>query len=133
MAYVLTNDLKTGNELIDSEHEELFRAVNNLLDACNRGQGKDSIHSMADFLTFYVDKHFTDEQKLQQKYHYPDFVAHLAFHEGYKKDLKGIIDAFPPEGPGIGNLAALNSHIGKLINHIKVDDKKLGQFLKNAG
>ena len=38
--YVLTQDLVTGNELIDSEHRKIFDEVNTLLDACSKGKGK---------------------------------------------------------------------------------------------
>ena len=34
MRYELTKDLLTGNALIDSEHKQLFDAINALLDAC---------------------------------------------------------------------------------------------------
>ena len=33
MRYEMTKDLETGNALIDSEHRQLFKAVNDLLDA----------------------------------------------------------------------------------------------------
>ena len=36
--YVLTQDLVTGNELIDSEHRKIFDEVNTLLDACSRSE-----------------------------------------------------------------------------------------------
>ena len=39
--YVLTQDLVTGNELIDSEHRKIFDKVNTLLDACSKGKGRE--------------------------------------------------------------------------------------------
>ena len=36
MRYEMTKDLETGNALIDSEHRQLFKAVNDLLDAVPR-------------------------------------------------------------------------------------------------
>ena len=36
--YELTKELETGNATIDREHRELFQAVNNLMDACGKGQ-----------------------------------------------------------------------------------------------
>ena len=35
-----TDDLITGNELIDSQHEELIGRINKLLDSCEAGEGK---------------------------------------------------------------------------------------------
>ena len=40
MRYELTKDLETGNAIIDREHQELFQAVNQLLDSCGKGQGR---------------------------------------------------------------------------------------------
>lgn len=40
MKYEVTKDLETGNSIIDGEHRELFRAVNSLMDACGKGQGR---------------------------------------------------------------------------------------------
>ena len=39
MRYELTQDLLTGNQLIDSEHRQLFDAINALMDACAQGAG----------------------------------------------------------------------------------------------
>ena len=43
MRYEVTQDLVTGNALIDSEHRQLFAAVNDLMDACSQGKGRDQI------------------------------------------------------------------------------------------
>ena len=39
MKYELTKELETGNSIIDSEHRELFAAINRLMDACSVGNG----------------------------------------------------------------------------------------------
>ena len=38
MRYELTEELITGNALIDSEHRQLFEAINALLDAMQRAK-----------------------------------------------------------------------------------------------
>ncbi|HAX52045.1 MAG TPA: cation-binding protein, partial [Lachnospiraceae bacterium] len=81
MKYELTKDLETGNALIDSEHRELFRMVNNLQDACAKGQGRSQVETAAKFLVDYVKKHFRDEQNLQTSVNYPGYPAHKKFHE----------------------------------------------------
>lgn len=58
-----TDDLITGNELIDSQHEELIGRINKLLDSCEAGEGKISAIKMLDYLAKYTDtlamkKHF---------------------------------------------------------------------------
>ena len=61
MKYELTKDLETGNAIIDSEHRQLFNAINQLMDACSSGQGRTKIESTLRFLLDYVDKHFAHE------------------------------------------------------------------------
>ncbi len=130
MKYELTKDLETGNAIIDSEHKELFNAVNNIVDACSKGQGRNIIKSAINFLLSYVELHFSHEEKLQSDSKYPDIAKHKAFHESYKKQLKEISSQIPFDNPTITDLIKLNGHIAVLINHIRIEDKKLGKFLK---
>ena len=50
-----TDDLITGNELIDSQHEELIGRINKLLDSCEADEGKISAIKMLDYLAKYTD------------------------------------------------------------------------------
>ena len=72
MKYELTPDLMTGNKLIDSQHQQLFVAVNRLMDACAQVKGRYQIQSTVQFLSEYVTKHFADEERLQTKCRYPN-------------------------------------------------------------
>ena len=132
MRYELTKDLETGNPTIDKEHRELFQAVNNLMDACKVGQGRSSVSSAAQFLLQYVDKHFAHEEQLQQASGYPGMMAHKTFHRQYTQGLREAVAAIPAGGPSISDLANLNRYVTTLITHIKIEDKKLSAFLKQA-
>ena len=79
MRYEMTKDLETGNALIDSEHRQLFKAVNDLLDACSQGKGRSQVESTLDFLVSYVAKHFGDEEKLQVQTSYPIIPSPVSF------------------------------------------------------
>ena len=127
--YELTKKLETGNAIIDGEHRELFAAVNKLLDACSKGEGRTSMDETIKFLNNYVDQQFAHEEQLQCKSGYPDFAYLNAFHEQYKKTLKEITARISSEGPTIVELGKLNGHISVLVSHISMVDKKLGAFL----
>ena len=130
MRYELTKDLETGNSIIDGEHRELFRAVNNLMDACSKGQGRASMEPAIKFLIDYVNRHFAHEEQLQRQYKYPNMIGHKQFHEGYKRKLSEIVNKIPAAGPTVADLSSLNLHISALVSHIRTEDKKLGAFLK---
>ncbi len=130
--YEFTKKLETGNAVIDSEHRELFQAVNKLLDACSEGKGRASMDETIKFLNNYVEKHFSHEEQLQKQSGYPDLAAHRAFHEKYKQTLKEITSRISESGPTITELGNLNRHISVLVSHISTEDKKLGAFLNQA-
>lgn len=129
MRYELTKDLETGNALIDSEHRELFRAVNDLMDACSQGKGREKIEETINFLSSYVGKHFKDEESLQTQTGYPGYAAHRQFHENYKRELNQAARALIAD-QGIAALGRLNQSIAVLVNHIRVEDKKVAQHVK---
>ena len=132
MRYELTQDLLTGNQLIDSEHRQLFDAINALMDACAQGAGRTKINETVQFLNSYVNKHFGDEEKLQVQSKYPGYAAHKQFHDGYKRQLSQTTQALIAEGPTVKALGDLNRIVGVLVSHIRIEDKKLARHVKGA-
>ena len=127
--YEFTKKLETGNAVIDKEHRELIEAVNKLLDACHRGEGRASMDTTIKFLNNYVNQHFSHEEQLQRESGYPGIASHRTFHDQYKKTLQEITNAISVSGPTIAELTKLNKHVRVLISHITTEDKKLGEFL----
>lgn len=128
--YYMTPDIETGNELIDSEHIQIFDAVNELLDACSSGHGRDKIAQTAEFLAGYVSKHFSDEERLQKKCKYPNMEKHLKFHIKYKKDVADFVAKTKVEGATVQTLGELNGLASMLINHIRHEDKRLAAYIR---
>lgn len=126
----MTPDIETGNDLIDSEHTQIFDAVNELLDACSSGHGRDKIAHTAEFLAGYVSKHFSDEEALQRKCQYPNMEKHLKFHVKYKKDVADFVDKMKKDGATVQTLGELNALAGLLINHIRQEDKRLAAYIR---
>lgn len=132
MKYEVTDDLLTGNALIDSEHRELFAAVNNLMDACAQGKGRDQIQKTVQFLNDYVAKHFRDEEGLQTKSNYPGYPAHKQFHDGYRRKLAEVSQVLMREGASVKALGDLNGVVAILVSHIRTEDKRLARHIKGA-
>ena len=130
MKYELTPDLLTGNALIDSEHRQLFAAINDLMDACSQGKGRDKIISTAKFLTGYVAKHFGDEEQLQMRSKYPNYPAHKPCHDGYRRKLDETAQQLIAEGATVRALGALNQEVATLVSHIRTEDKRLAKHVR---
>lgn len=130
MAYKWDKSLETGNVAIDEQHKSLIKAINDLLDACSQGKGRVEVQKTLNFLNDYVVKHFNDEEKLQIKSKYPDYIAHKKLHEDFKKDVANIVSEFEKGGATIPLVAKVNSKIGDwLIRHIKTIDKKVAEHV----
>lgn len=131
MAFIWTKDLETGNTLIDQEHKQLFEAINSLLNACNAGKGRAELEKTTKFLYDYTTKHFSDEEKLQVQYQYPDYTNHRQYHESFKKVVAEISAQLKTEGPTVALVGKVNSSItGWLLNHIKKEDVKVAAHIK---
>lgn len=132
MAYDWTPDLETGNAVIDDQHKQLIRAINNLLDACSQGKGRNAMKSTTTFLYDYTSKHFADEEKLQILNQYPDYPNHKKYHEDFKKVVRDLMDQLDQEGPTIVLVGKVNSSIGGwLLNHIKKEDVKVAAHIRS--
>lgn len=130
MKYEVTQDLLTGNSLIDSEHRQLFNAVNQLMDACSQGKGRDQIQQTAAFLNQYVRKHFQDEENLQLQSKYPNYSSHKQFHEGYRRQLAQVVEELQKDGNTVKTLGDLNQTVAVLVSHIRTEDKRLARHIK---
>lgn len=131
MAYTWDKNLETGNAMIDQQHKELIRSMNNLLEACSKGKGRAEIQSTLDFLSRYISKHFSDEEALQRKYAYPDYENHKKAHEDFKKTVAEMAAEYEQSGTSIVLVAKINSSVSSwLINHINREDAKIARHIK---
>lgn len=132
MAYQFSPDLETGNNTIDSQHRQLIQAINDLLAACASGKGRAELEKTTKFLFDYTSKHFADEEQLQQKSRYPDYIQHKRYHEAFKATVSSLSKKLSEQGPTITLVGEVNSAIaGWLLNHIKREDTKVAAHIRS--
>jgi hemerythrin len=132
LRYELTDELRTGNAMVDREHQQLFDALNNLMDACSGGKGRAEIARTVRFLREYTETHFAHEEALQLRSGYPDFIAHQRLHDGFKRTVADLEKKLNDQGPTIALLGEVNSSIaGWLVGHIRSCDKKMCQYIRD--
>ncbi len=130
-----TEDLSVGNEVIDEQHKELFRKINDLVLAINHSVCKYKIGDVIRFLDEYIVFHFSEEEKMMQKSSYPGYKAHKAQHEDFKRnfeELKGeLVKLDGGKKPGSYDLSVQTNQVvvDWILEHIAKVDKKLGEFL----
>jgi hemerythrin len=125
-----TKDLAVGVQIIDEQHQMLFKKINDLLEACNLRRGKDKVGEVLDFLGSYVVDHFHAEEDVMALRKYPDAALHRKQHQEFLATFADIKREFDADGSGPHIVARTNQAVVAWLNsHIRAVDKKLGVFL----
>ena len=81
MALINWSDaLSTGDDAIDADHQKLVSYMNELHAALSRGKGKDVLGPLLDKLVDYTRQHFSREEGMWAKAHYPQLDVHKRQH-----------------------------------------------------
>ena len=133
MAYTWSPALETGHPMIDSQHKELIKAVNELFEECTRGNAADQINKTVDFLISYTKKHFSAEELLQQQSGYPDYPNHQQLHAALLKRVSELAVELKQSGPTPTLTNKIIREVGDwLVNHIQNHDTKVAAHLKTV-
>jgi hemerythrin-like metal-binding protein len=96
------------------------------------GRGRAVMEKVLDGLAAYTVSHFGYEEKLMQKYSYPDFERHKAEHDKLTKQVKSLQEEFRSEKTTI-SLEVMSFLQRWLVDHIVGVDKKYTEHLQLAG
>lgn len=131
---IWTEELSVGVERIDSQHKELFRRINGLVDAIKRAECKYTIDGTIRFLEEYALIHFSEEERYMRSYSYPEYRQHKAQHAIFLHSLSALKkqSASPRQKGDSYDLSVETNRVvvDWILSHIAQVDKKLGEFLK---
>lgn len=127
-----TDDLHTGNGLMDGDHRKLVELVNALFENMENGQGNARLSKAMDDLIAYTKEHFWREEAEMEHIEYVAAMAHQAEHVKLLRQLAGLktmLDA----GGRINAPAVSEFLIQWLRDHILTTDMKLAAALNKQG
>ncbi|MCU6762249.1 McHr [uncultured Roseburia sp.] len=125
-----TDNLITGNEMIDSQHKELIDKINQLLKSIETSGEKLAAVKMLNYLSDYVDYHFSAEEKLQEEINYPGIADHKKQHEILKNTVTDLFHMLEEEeGPSPAFVEQLNNKVIEwLYTHIQGFDRSVAEY-----
>ena len=131
----LWNDsMLVGVTKIDDQHKKLIAAIDDLLQACAKGEGQAAIGKTLDFVLSYTKEHFADEEALQAQHAYPGLAAHKQLHSLFISSIGSIKTQFEQKGADSGLIATINKMlVDWLVKHINTEDKKYAAHIKSKG
>ncbi|HYH04800.1 MAG TPA: bacteriohemerythrin [Bacillota bacterium] len=127
-----SRDLEVNNLKIDTQHQELFRRINQLFEACSEGKGSEMVAETIKFLEEYVVVHFETEETLMVEARYPGYAVHKGYHRNFIASFKQLKEQIDPKGPGLNIVILVNRMVVEWLNqHIRNVDKEFAQFLRS--
>jgi hemerythrin len=117
---------------IDAQHKRLIELINMLYDAMKQGKGKDVLGKVLADLVTYTVYHFSTEEKLFQKFGYPEYEVHKKEHDNLTLKAKDLKEKFN-QGKTMITIEVMNFLKDWLNNHILNSDTQYGPFLNSKG
>eukprot|EP00026_Physarum_polycephalum_P000713 Phypoly_transcript_00714.p1 GENE.Phypoly_transcript_00714~~Phypoly_transcript_00714.p1 ORF type:complete len:1363 (-),score=185.53 Phypoly_transcript_00714:47-4135(-) len=126
-AMVWSESMSVGVQTFDNDHKHLIAAINQIIGT----NAVEAIGNTLDFLTYYTEFHFANEETLFAKYNYPSSAAHKKEHIRLTEQVKQYNKLHKR---GKVNHAELSKFLqGWLINHIMKEDMKYTDFFHTKG
>ena len=126
--FAFTDEYRTGVEIIDEEHEELFRIIkraNDLITAELLHDKYDEIMSVLGELRNYTIKHFGDEEEYMESIHYEGLEIQKKTHEMFVDKLNEINLDDLDDNQQQYLIDLVDFLLMWLVNHILKMDKKI--------
>jgi len=132
MAYIKwTKTLAVNVKELDTQHRNIIRAANEMLEAMSQGKGHKKYYSLIKHLETYIDEHFTLEETYMTRYGYKDFDDHKKEHEAFKVEFSKFRKQFEEEGSTTRLVIKTMSWMHEwLLDHVLSTDQKMVDFLK---
>ncbi len=84
MEYIKWNEgLSVDNEMIDNQHKELFRLIDDFYHGIASKKGKKAMVQVIDRLEKYMHEHFNFEEFKMKMANYPELDAHMKEHKEF--------------------------------------------------
>lgn len=125
-------ELRTGVDVIDEQHQELIGRANNLF---SQGVGEASLEKTIetlDYLADYVIMHFSHEEKWMEKLNFPGLAVHKAEHDAFIERYKKTRSQCEECSDSMEIVVLAANLVSKwLVEHIAITDKEMAGFIKN--
>lgn len=129
MIFTWSDELATGNRIIDAEHKQLFVAIDALNKACTDGFGDDGVDRALNFLINYTRTHFAHEERMQYNSRYPNREEHTRWHRECFENCLTAAEKIKT-CDNVTALTIINLLIASLVTHIKSEDVLLAEHVK---
>jgi hemerythrin len=132
--FEMTEDLLTGVEDIDSHHRRLLELGNKVIDPSAIKTDGVIFKEALTFLSDYVIYHFAAEEYVMALADYPHYEHHRQWHERFRSEISNYANLVRADGITKDLMLKVSFAVENwLLEHIRITDRELGNFLKQQG
>jgi hemerythrin len=119
-----------GIQLIDDQHRELLKLINNVHLGCleenedTKIRFKLTVHGLIN----YTKYHFSTEEQLLERIKYPDSAAHKRQHDEFIRDILDRVERFE-RGRTVSPKSFIRYIRDWVVTHITLIDKKYATYI----
>jgi len=119
----------TGHVVVDQQHRDLFKMVNELHDAIVAQRSREVLVPTLERLAKYTVEHFQTEQDLMTSLGYPEYAAHKQRHDELTAKVVELIEGY--RSARITLPVTLSRFLSDWLNHhIKGEDKRMIEWIR---
>ncbi len=132
MSFINFSDAeKVFVSVIDNQHKTLVDTINKIHSSKMKND-KESIINNLNILIENIEAHFETEERLMKEFHYPGYISHKLEHDRFYNQIIISADKFNK-----GEIDFSDDQLDSLkrwfFNHLDLNDKKCGAFLRSKG
>lgn len=131
MSLEWNENLSIGVPEIDAEHKYLIVLVNNFFSQLENGLSPDKILRLFSHLINYTERHFKNEESIMEAIDFPDTMIHKSLHASLSESVSRLSERYI-NGEKVKTSELMNFLKKWIINHVTVDDKKIGDYIKSS-
>lgn len=118
-----SDDLSVGVEAIDDDHRLLLSLMDQLQQAVDGGENRETVGSVLNALIDYTEFHFEREERMMEACDYPDLDDHQEFHAKLRTKAQNIRNAYLLDPDAELGEKVMEFLTGWLRHHIMGTDK----------
>lgn len=112
-----------GVALIDHQHQQMFRMINDLVDIIHGVPDKERVADLLDAIIKYKRVHFATEEGYFNEFHYDGAAEHIAEHHKFNEMLLDLKEKYADDTIGLA-FELVDFLEDWLVQHLLYTDQK---------
>jgi hemerythrin len=128
-----SDDLLTGNELVDMQHRGFYVILWDMISKSGMGNNIVDLGPFVADITKYALFHFRSEEAFMDRVEYPYKQVHVMEHDAFLERWSSLLARYHKEGDNSAMVLRFVTEVAEWLQmHIKGHDMKLAQWVREA-